>query len=124
MRQNRQLIKVVSGAGLRTLLVSAPALAGDWVRAAPEDQVKGCSMAAFVDPEFKGPSWKTRNSWAVVGWEFDSKISSIKVHSGIWQFFRGVNFQDQIETLYPGNYQQLRPTADNLIRSFRCVRAT
>ncbi len=86
--------------------------------------MKGCSMAAFVDPEFKGPSWKTRNSWAVVGWEFASKISSIKIHSGIWQFYKGANFQDQIETLYPGNYKQLRPTADKLIRSFRCVRPT
>ena len=81
-------------------------------------------MAAFVDPEFSGPSWKTRNSWAVVGWEFDAKISSIKVHSGIWQFFRGDHFHDQIETLYPGNYAHLRPTVSNLIRSFRCVRAT
>jgi len=120
----RRTLTSLAGAGLLLALVSAPAMAGDWVRAAPIDQVKGCSMAAFADPEFKGPSWKTRNSWAVVGWEFDSKISSIKVHSGIWQFFKGVNFRDQIETLYPGNYAKLRPTADNLIRSFRCVRPT
>ncbi len=106
------------------VVACVPAMAGEWQRAAPEYQVKGCSMAAFADPEFKGPSWKTHNSWAVVGWEFDSQISSIKIHSGIWQFFKDVNFHDQIETLYPGNYKHLKPTVDNLIRSFRCVRAT
>jgi hypothetical protein len=124
MRLNRHSMLMVAGAGVLSILVSAPVLAGDWVRAGPQDQVKGCSMAAFVDPEFKGPSWKTHNSWAVVGWEFDSQISSIKIHAGIWQFYKGANFQDQIETLFPGNYAHLKPTVDNLIRSFRCVRAT
>jgi len=115
---------ILAGACLLIALVTAPALAGDWVRAAAGDQAKGCSMAAFADPQFKGPSWKTHNSWAVVGWEFDSQISSIKIRSGIWQFFKNINFHDQIETLYPGNHGQLKPTVDNLIRSFRCVRAT
>jgi len=124
MRRTRSSIVMAVGASLFVGLISAPAWAGDWQRAAAKDQVAGCSMAAFVDPQFKGPSWKTRNSWAVVGWEFDSKISSIKVHSGIWQLFRDANFQGQIETLYPGNYGKLRPSTANLIRSFRCVRST
>lgn len=124
MYLTRHAMSVSASALLLIGVVSAPAFAGDWLRAGPQDQVKGCSMAAFADPGFKGPSWKTHNSWAVVGWEFDSQISSIKVRSGIWQLYRGANFQGQIETLYPGSYGHLKPTVDNLIRSFRCVRAT
>ena len=60
----------------------------------------------------------------VIGWEFNDKISSIKVRSGIWQFFREDNFNHQIETLYPGTYPLLKPTVANSFSSFRCVRAT
>lgn len=115
---------VLAGIALLLALVPTASMAGDWQRAAPQFQIKGCSMAVFADPDFKGPSFKTSNGWAAVGWEFDSKISSIKVHAGIWQLFKDDNFNSQIETLFPGDYAHLRPTTDNKIRSFRCVRAT
>ncbi len=100
------------------------AQARTWVRADMKDQVRGCSVTLYEDPHFHGARWTTTNGWAVIGWEFNDKISSIRVRSGVWQFFRDDNFGQQIETLFPGSYAQLKPTSDNTISSFRCVRAT
>jgi hypothetical protein len=105
-------------------LDAGSAAARDWTRAPMEQQVKGCSVTVFVDPEFKGPSWTTTNGWAAVGWEFNDRISSIRVHAGIWRFYRDDNFVSQVETLYPGSYKELHPTADNVISSFKCEKAT
>lgn len=106
------------------ILQTAPAAAGEWVRADMKDQVKGCKVTVYEEPHFHGARWTTTNGWAVIGWEFDNKISSIRVQSGIWQFFKDDHFQNQIETLFPGSYAALKPNSDNTASSFRCVRAT
>jgi len=105
-------------------LYPGPAAARTWVRADMKDQVKGCSVTLYEDPHFHGARWTTTNGWAAIGWEFNDKVSSVRVRSGIWQFFRNDNFEQQIETLYPGSYAQLQPSSDNAISSFRCIRAT
>lgn len=102
----------------------APAAARVWERADMKEQVRGCSVELYADQHFRGPSWTTTNGWSALGWEFGDKISSIRVHSGIWQFFRKDHFENQVETLFPGNYGQLKPTVDRAISSFRCVKAT
>jgi len=106
------------------LLGAQAASAREWVRQDVKDMVKGCRVTVYEEPDFKGARWSTTNGWEVIGWEFNDKIRSIKIQSGIWQFYRNDHFQTQIETLYPGHYGHLTPTADNLISSFRCVRST
>ena len=105
-------------------LHATSAAARVWERADMKQQVKGCSVELYADQHFRGPSWTTTNSWAALGWEFGDKISSIRVHSGIWQFFKQDHFDHQVETLFPGNYPLLSPNADRSISSFRCVKAT
>jgi hypothetical protein len=119
---NAALAGVVA-AGL-SLLAAPPAAARDWVRQDVKDMPKGCHVTVFEEPDFKGARWSTTNGWEVVGWEFNDKIRSIRVDSGIWQFYRDDHFQTQINTLYPGHYGHLSPNADNVISSFKCARAT
>ena len=121
-RQISKTIGILSVLSVCTL--SGGADARTWVRADQQYQVKGCSVTVFTNPEFAGASWTTKNGWAVVGWEFNDSIESVKVHSGIWQFFKDDNFKEQIESLYPGNYAHLRPSSSNVFSSFKCVRAT
>jgi hypothetical protein len=124
-KQGRTPMKgILSAALLLCALQTARADPHPWVRADMKDQVPGCRVQLYEDPHFQGARWSTTNSWAAVGWEFNDKISSIKVRSGVWQFFRGDNFQHQIQTLFPGNYATLTPTLANAISSFRCVKAT
>lgn len=119
----RAALAVSAAAGL--CLASAPPAAGrEWVRQNVKDMPKGCRVTVYEDRDFTGPRWSTTNGWDVVGWEFNDKISSIKVESGIWQFFRDDHFQGEIETLYPGRYKALKPNSDNVISSFKCARAT
>ena len=106
------------------LLAAQPAAARDWLRQDVKDMPKGCRVTVYEEPDFKGARWSTTNGWQVIGWEFNDKIRSIKVTSGVWQFYREDHFQHQIETLYPGHYGRLTPTVDNVIGSFRCARAT
>lgn len=115
---------VLSALWIAAAIFARPAAAGSWARAGEQYQVKGCSVTVYTDPTFQGASWSTKNSWSVVGWEFRDRISSIKIRSGIWQFFKGDQFNSQIETLFPGNYAHLKPNETNVIRSFRCERAT
>jgi hypothetical protein len=110
-------------AGL-ALLSAQPAGAREWVRQSVKDMVKGCRVTVYEDPDFSGARWTTTNGWEVVGWEFNDKISSVRVDSGIWQFYRDDHFQHEIETLYPGRYAHLKPNSDNVISSFKCARAT
>ena len=115
------------GAMAAIALVAAivtPAFARDWERASGQFQVKGCKITVYVDPEFTGPSWSTTNGWAKVGWEFNDAISSVKVHSGIWVFYKEDDFQGEVGTLFPGDYGHLSHNADNVISSFRCQRPT
>jgi hypothetical protein len=114
----------VSAAASPALLGAQPAMAREWVRQPVKDMVKGCRVTVYEEPDFKGARWSTTNGWEVIGWEFNDKIRSIKVSSGIWQFFRDDHFEHQIETLYPGRYGHLMPNSDNVISSFRCVRTT
>jgi len=106
------------------MLAGGAAATRTWVRAAMQYQVKGCRVTLYEDPHYKGARWTTTNGWAVIGWEFNDKISSIKIESGIWRFFKDDNFNNQLETLYPGTYPLLHPNSDNSISSFRCPRAT
>jgi len=106
------------------LLTPQPSAARDWVRQPVKDMVKGCRVTVYEDPDFTGARWSTTNGWEVIGWEFNDKVRSIRVESGIWQFFRDDHFQNEIETLYPGHYGHLKPSLDNVISSFRCARAT
>ena len=119
----RAALAVSALAGL-CLLSAQPAPAREWVRENVKDMPKGCRVTVYEDPDFKGARWSTTNGWEVIGWEFNDKIRSIRVTSGIWQFFRDDHFQQQIETLYPGHYGHLNPNSDNVISSFRCARAT
>ena len=105
-------------------LGATQAAARVWERAEMTYQVRGCNVELYADQHFRGPSWTTTNGWSALGWEFGDKISSIRVHSGIWRFYREDHFGNQIETLYPGNYPLLKPTVDRAISSFRCVKAT
>ena len=119
----RTVLAVAACAGL-CLLSTRHAAAREWVRQDVKDMPKGCRVTVYEEPDFKGARWTTTNGWQVIGWEFNDKIRSIKVDSGIWQFFRADGFQQQIETLYPGHYGRLTPNADNVISSFRCARTT
>ena len=109
--------------GLCALSMQA-ASAREWVRQDVKDMPKGCRVTVYEDPDYTGARWSTTNGWEVIGWEFNDKIRSIRVDSGIWQFYRADHFQGQIETLYPGHYRHLKPNLDNVISSFRCARAT
>ena len=124
VRLRHMAMSSIVGTVLLLGVSAPPASAREWVRQDLKDQVKGCRVTVYEDPGFKGARWSTTNGWAVIGWEFNDKISSIKVRSGIWQFFKDDNFQNQLETLFPGHYDKLRPSSDNAISSFRCVRAT
>jgi hypothetical protein len=106
------------------LMSAQPATTREWVRENVKDMPKGCRVTVYEDPDFTGARWTTTNGWEVIGWEFNDKIRSIRVDSGIWQFFRDDHFKSQIETLYPGHYGHLKPNSDNVISSFRCARAT
>ena len=121
----RNVFRTPAAIALTTMvLYAAPAASRVWERADMSQQVKGCNVELYADQHFKGPSWTTTNGWAALGWEFGDKISSIRVHSGIWQFFKRDHFQDQVETLFPGNYPTLNPNVDRAVNSFRCARAT
>ena len=120
----RRVGNAVCAAAVSSMFSAAHAEPATWVRQELKDQVKGCRVQLYEDTHFKGARWSTTNGWAAVGWEFNDQISSIKVKSGVWQFFKDANFQQQIETLFPGSYPQLTPTSANAISSFRCVRPT
>jgi hypothetical protein len=124
IRPNLHVALVVSAAAGLWLLSAQPAAAREWVRQNVKDMVKGCRVTVYEEPDFKGARWTTTNGWEVIGWEFNDKVRSIRVESGIWQFFRDDHFQNEIETLYPGHYGHLKPSLDNVISSFRCARAT
>ena len=119
----RAALAVSAAVGL-SLLSLQHAGAREWVRENVKDMPKGCRVTVYEEPDFKGARWSTTNGWEVIGWEFNDKIRSIRVTSGIWQFFREDHFERQIETLYPGHYGHLTPNLDNVISSFRCVRTT
>ena len=80
------------------------------------------SVKIFTDAQFSGYASPSLNkSYSYVGDFWNDKISSIKVESGIWEFFEHANFKGKSFRLTPGDYSYVTNPWNDKISSFRQV---
>lgn len=80
------------------------------------------SIEIFTDAKFSGsPSGSIGHNSAWIGDFWNDKISSIKVYSGIWEFFEHANFQGRSFRLAPGEYAWVGDVWNDMISSFKQV---
>lgn len=80
------------------------------------------SVEIFVDSNFSGTaSGVLDQDYSYVGDFWNDQISSIKIHSGTWEFFEHANFQGRSFRLTPGEYAWIKTEWNDLISSFRQV---
>ncbi|HEY9697858.1 MAG TPA: CAP domain-containing protein [Trichocoleus sp.] len=83
------------------------------------------TIEIFKDINFSGAaSGKIDYDSAFVGEFWNDRISSIKVYSGVWEFFEHANFQGRSLCLEPGNYPEFGGDANDTISSFKRVANT
>jgi hypothetical protein len=115
-------------AGLFVLAAAAvlPCLAhaGDKVPAAQNFQQSGCEITVFSDTGFGGQNWTTNAGWSDLGDAWTNKIKSVKVKSGVWRMFHGVNYDGDHRDMAPYDVKDLGPDWNGKIGSFLCVQQT
>lgn len=80
------------------------------------------SIEIFTDAKFSGSaSGSIGHNSAWIGDFWNDKISSIKVYSGIWEFFEHANFQGRSFRLAPGEYAWVGDVWNDMISSFKQV---
>lgn len=79
------------------------------------------SIEIFTDANFSGNSDSVDSSSAWIGDFWNDKISSIKVHSGTWEFFEHANFQGRSFRLTPGEYPWVTHEWNDMISSLKQV---
>ena len=88
-------------------------------------QARGCSGTAYWDWHFEGAALRLAPYVSFVGPRWNDQISSIKIHSAVWRFYRDANFQGPMLELGPGGYTfQAGDAWNDQISSFQCVRPT
>jgi uncharacterized protein YkwD len=77
-------------------------------------------MEIFTDCNFSGTtSGSLDQDYSSIGDFWNDKISSIKIYSGVWEFFEHVNYQGRSFRLQPGNYPVLSEGWNDVISSFK-----
>lgn len=106
--------------------VALPGLAAarDQTRADNSLQQSGCQMTAFADKEFGGATWATDAGWAYIGDDWNGKIASLKIKTGVWRFFESADYQGDHVDLAPGEYKTLREKWQGKIGSVLCIQQT
>lgn len=80
------------------------------------------SVELYGQPDFRGRSLKVDNAVADLGERrFEGRASSVKVHSGTWEFCTEPGFRGTCGTLRPGEYRDMANMNDR-VASLRQVR--
>lgn len=81
----------------------------------------GCDVIVYWDANFRGESWRTQYDQVYVGNHWNDQISSIRVLSGVWEFFWDANYGGERMRLGHGDYAYVGNHWNDQISSFRCV---
>jgi hypothetical protein len=84
----------------------------------------GCSATVYFDANFRGESWHVRGDVPWVGNHWNDQISSVRIESGVWDFYFDKDYGGESERLRPGDYAFVGPHWNDQISSFRCVHPT
>ena len=80
------------------------------------------SVEVFEHGNFSGKtSGSIDRDCSYIGDFWNDKVSSIKVHSGTWDFFKDANFKGRSFRLKAGQYPSINKTMNDTISSFRRV---
>jgi hypothetical protein len=107
---------------LKVLGIAALALAAA-ATTAPA-MAAGCSVTVYWDADFGGESWHTRQDVPWVGDHWNDQISSIRIESGVWDFYWNKDYGGERKRMRPGDYSRIDPHWNDQISSFRCARPT
>jgi len=80
-----------------------------------------CRVSVYWDADFNGERADTSQNQPYVGDHWNDQISSIRVVSGVWQFFWDANYGGEMIELKPGDYARIPAHWNDQISSFRCV---
>ncbi len=84
----------------------------------------GCRVRVFWDANYGGESFATNHDVPWIGDHWNDQISSIRVISGVWDFYWDTNYGGERLHLHPGNYAYVGDHWNDQISSFRCVHPT
>jgi hypothetical protein len=105
---------------LRNLFFSlASALA---LFAAAPHTALACDVVVYWDANFRGESFHTSGDLSYVGDHWNDQISSIRVISGLWEFYWDADYRGEVLRLGPGEYPYVGDHWNDQISSFRCSR--
>lgn len=126
---NWQLVRFEDGGGAYQCVhycprpnAPPPAQAAALVAPPPVPQSGACEVTIYSEPNFAGQDATTGDEQPALsqkGWQ--DQIASIRVTSGVWDFFSDENFTGNNMRLRPGTYQNLGPDWTKKINSFNCV---
>jgi hypothetical protein len=111
----------------RTIALAAFALAGAFAGAAPLAEAQprdGCEVIVYIDANFSGGVWHTTHDQYQVPPQWNDQISSIRVISGVWEFYFDWHYGGERMRLGPGSYPYVGDHWNDQISSFRCVHPT
>ena len=87
----------------------------------PTSMAQGCDMSIHAEPNFTGNNSEVTSDYPLLssyGW--DKAISSVKVKTGIWDFYTEENYGGIMIRLAPGQYPTLAQGWDKAINSLMC----
>jgi len=90
--------------------------------AAPQPPALACEVIVYWDANFRGQSLHTDGDMSYVGDHWNDQISSIRVLSGLWEFYWDAGYRGEVLRYGPGNYPYVGDHWNDQISSFRCSR--
>ena len=106
------------------LALGLVALAGCLPATAHAQRRHGCEAIVYVDANFEGGEWRVFHDEAELPAQWNDQISSIRVRSGVWEFYWDWDYVGELLRLRPGNYPFVGEHWNDQISSFRCVHPT
>ena len=85
---------------------------------------EGCKVVVFWDANFGGERQFSNHDVPWVGQHWNDQISSIKVISGVWEFYWDINYGGESMRMRPGEYPFVGQHWNDQISSYRCVHPT
>jgi hypothetical protein len=79
-----------------------------------------CELVGYSDPQFKGDTFKTGESYPALE-QWSRQIASLQVVAGTWDFYSDDNYGGDVMRLDPGQYPDLGEQWNYQISSFLCT---
>ena len=118
------LSRVTALLAIGATILAGAARAEPWPAPEPHGAEPSCLIMVYWDINYGGESWRVDPDTPWVGVHWNDQISSVKVISGVWDFYFDANYEGESFRTGPGWYPYVGDHWNDQISSFRCERPT